>query len=408
MVEEAQSTLLDGYRAACSGVFGQPALALTRGEGMWVWDESGRAYLDLLGGIAVNVLGHAHPAVVKAVSKQAATLIHTSNFFTTPPAVRLAESLQTVLDAPAARVFFTNSGTESNEAALKIVKAWGNLHGKHRVIALKGAFHGRSIGALSLTSKAAYRDPFAPVLPHVEWIDATDLAALERLDSTVAGVFYECIQGEAGVVELDSQFQVQLVERARRVGALVVVDEIQTGMGRTGQWLAHQWVTRDRPDLLPDIVTLAKGLGGGMPIGATVTMNEAVGSVLQPGMHGTTFGGNPVCAAAANAVIETIRAEDLVAHARELGRYWRAELRALAAQLGIRQVRGRGLLIAVEFVEPLAAAVVRAAREAGFIINHTDAVTIRLAPALIASAEDADRFNRALGDIMAAARKEVN
>lgn len=403
MSELDAGNLRTRYQRAFTGVFGQPALALTRGEGMWVWDEGGRAYLDLLGGIAVNVLGHAHPAVARAVAQQAATLIHTSNFFTTPPAVRLAEELQGIVGGSQARVFLTNSGTESNEAALKIVKAWGNTHGKRRILALNGAFHGRSLGALSLTAKAAYRDPFAPLLEGIEWIDPTDSAALDRIDEDVAGVFMECIQGEAGVVVLDPSFQRELVERAHRVGALVVVDEVQTGMGRTGQWMAHQW-----QHLEPDVVTLAKGLGGGMPIGATVTLTEAAGGVLQPGMHGTTFGANPVCAAAALAVINTIREQHLVDNARTLGQYWREELQALPANLGFKQVRGQGLLIGIELDEPIAANVVKSAREAGFIVNNATESTIRLAPALIATREDADHFNQALPSIISAARKEVS
>lgn len=390
------------YQHAFTPVFGEPALALTHGEGMWVWDEDGRAYLDLLGGIAVNVLGHAHPAVAQAVAKQAATLIHTSNFFTTPPAVHLAEELQSILGEKEARVFLTNSGTESNEAALKIVKAWGNMHGKRRILALTGAFHGRSLGALSLTAKAAYREPFAPLLPDIEWIDPSDPASLERIDKDVAGVFMECIQGEAGVIVLDRQFQRELVERAHRVGALVVVDEVQTGMGRTGKWMAHQW-----ENLKPDVVTLAKGLGGGMPIGATVTLSQPASAVLQPGMHGTTFGANPVCAAAAGAVIDTIRSQNLLENARVLGQYWRDQLRDLPAEAGIKEVRGQGLLIGIELNEPIAAATVKAARAAGFIINNANDSTIRLAPALIATSDDADRFNQELPEIINTARKEV-
>lgn len=391
------------YQAVMMPVFGQPALTLVRGQGNYVWDENGKRYLDLLGGIAVNVLGHAHTAVAQAVADQCRELIHASNFFATPPAVELARDLvglasedQTVQTR--CRVFLANSGTEANEAALKIIKAWGNTHQKTRIIALERAFHGRSLGALSVTAKAAYREPFAPLLPNVEWIDPRSPTALDSLDQDVAGVIVEPIQGEAGVRELPTGFLTQLRQRCDTVGALLAVDEVQTGMGRTGRWLAHQ-----HTGITPDIVTLAKGLGGGMPIGAVITMTRAASGVLTAGMHGSTFGANPVCAAAARAVIATIKHEGLLAHAAQLGQVWRAQLRQAGGDL-VREVRGRGLLIGIELAAPIAGAAVAAGREAGFIINATDEQTLRLAPALNLSQAQAETFTAALSQILRTAQ----
>ena len=390
---------LASYQNVMMPVFGQPALTLVRGEGSYVWDEDGKRYLDLLGGIAVNVLGHAHPAVARAVAAQSQELIHVSNFFATPPAVGLAGDLVRLASADEqvrshCRVFLTNSGTEANEAGLKIVKAWGNTHGKNRIIALERGFHGRSLGALSVTSKAAYREPFAPLLPNVEWVDPNSPTALDTIGEDVAGVIVEPIQGEAGVRELPAGFLADLRQRCDTVGALLVVDEVQTGMGRTGQWLGHH-----ESGIIPDVVTLAKGLGGGMPIGAVITMTTAASGVLTAGMHGSTFGANPVCAAAARAVIATIENEGLLDHAAQLGQAWRQQLRQTGGPL-VSQVRGRGLLIGIELAEPIAAAAVVAAREAGFIINATDERTLRLAPALNLSAAEAQSFTAALPQIL--------
>lgn len=395
------SELLTRYGSSMLNVFGVPKLALTRGHGVWVEDEDGKTYMDLLGGIAVNVLGHAHPAVSEAIATQSQKLIHVSNFFTTEPAVTLGEELRSIVtqspmsELSAVRVFLSNSGTEANEAALKIVKAWANTHGKHRILALTHAFHGRSIGALSLTHKPQYREPFAPLIPNVEWVAAGDEGALkDAFDTDVAGLFLEPIQGEAGVIPLSDSYLRLARNLCDAHGSLMVVDEIQTGMGRTGHWMAHHSAS-----IVPDVVTLAKGLGGGMPIGATITMTEAATSVLTPGMHGTTFGGNPVCAAAALATIDTIRTDGLIEHARTIGQSWMQELRALEHP-AIEQVRGRGLLIGIELKEPIAPQAVTKAQQAGFIINAATPSTLRLAPALIISEDEAESFNSALPEIL--------
>lgn len=395
------SELIERYESSMLNVFGPPKLGLVRGAGCEVEDEDGKSYLDLLGGIAVNALGHAHPAVAQAVADQARTLIHVSNFFTTPPAVELGEKILRISIAEGksepsrGRVFLSNSGTEANEAALKIVKAWGNKKRKARVLALTQAFHGRSVGALSLTHKAQYRDPFAPLIPHVDWVQAGDLDALEAaFDDSVAGLFLEPIQGEAGVIPLPTEYLQRARELCDEHGSLMVADEIQSGMGRTGLWMAHH-----RAGITPDVVTLAKSLGGGMPIGATITLTESAQSVLTPGMHGTTFGGNPVCAAAAIATIDVIEGESLVAHAAQLGDWWMGELRALEHPL-IADVRGSGLLIGIELKEPIAQAAVEWAQQLGFIINAANPSTIRLAPPLIITKTEASRFTKALPAIL--------
>ncbi|WP_313410334.1 acetylornithine transaminase, partial [Aeromicrobium sp.] len=289
--------------------FGDPQRVLVRGEGSHVWDADGNRYLDLLGGIAVNALGHGHPAILEAVTTQLGTLGHISNFFASAPQVELAERLLGLLGGDG-RVFFTNSGTEANEAAFKATRRTGRT----TIVAAEGSFHGRTMGALALTSKAAYREPFEPLPGHVRWVPYGDVAALEAaVDETVAAVLLEPIQGEAGVVVPPEDY----LTAARRVttqhGALLWLDEVQTGIGRTGDWFGHT-----PSGVRPDLVTLAKGLGGGMPIGACVALGEAA-TLLGPGNHGTTFGGNPVATAAALAVLATIESEDLLAATRARG-----------------------------------------------------------------------------------------
>lgn len=384
------------YDASLMNTFGHPQLVLVSGRGSRVVDEGGRAYLDLLGGIAVNILGQAHPAVVRAIGEQAARLAHVSNFFATPPQVELAEHILRIVEpggAPAgSRVFLANSGTEANECALKIVRAHANAseHPRPRILALEHAFHGRSTGALALTWKEAYRAPFAPLIPGVEFIPAGNVDALEAaMGPDVAALFLEPVQGEAGVHDLGVDYLRAAREVTARHGALLVVDEVQSGLGRCGAWMAHHasWI-------VPDVVTLAKGLGGGMPIAACIGLGGA-GDVLGPGMHGTTFGGNPVCAAAANAVLDTIEDEDLIAHAEALGARWRDEIKALGLP-EVVEVRGRGLLIGIEFAHDIAPALVAAGRGAGFILNATGPTTLRLAPPLILTEEEARTFTTAL------------
>nr|MCW2728742.1 acetylornithine transaminase [Aeromicrobium sp.] len=364
------------YQGAVMNTFGPPQTVLVRGEGSHVWDADGNRYLDLLAGIAVNALGHGHPAILDAVTTQLSTLGHTSNFFATEPQIRLAEKLVELVGHDA-RVFFTNSGTEANEAAFKATRRTGRT----RIVVAEGSFHGRTMGALALTSKAAYREPFEPLPGDVTWVPYGDAAALEAaVDDTVAAVLIEPIQGEAGVVVPPDGY----LQAARAItsehGALLWLDEVQTGMGRTGAWFAYE-----ESGVTPDLVTLAKGLGGGLPIGACVAIGAA-GTLLQPGNHGTTFGGNAVSTAAALAVIATIEADDLLGHAVTIGDQLR---RGLADHPLVADVTGRGLLVGVVLHQPLAAEAQKAALAAGLIINNATPDRLRLAPPLVLSEDEA-------------------
>ncbi|HPB72493.1 MAG TPA: acetylornithine transaminase [Phycicoccus sp.] len=389
------SELLDRYEHAVLGVFGRPALVLDHGEGAWVWDVDGRRYLDLLGGIAVNALGHNHPALVAAVSKQAGELVHISNFFTSRAQIALAERLLTLADAPAgSAVFFANSGAEANEAAIKLARRTG----RPGLVALEGAFHGRTTGALALTHKVAYREPFEPLLPGVTHVPPGDLDALDAAITEETGaLFLEPILGEAGVVPLEAAYLRGAREITASRGALLIVDEIQTGVGRTGAWFDHQ-----RAGIVPDAMTLAKGLGGGVPIGALVAFGSAVATSLTPGQHGTTFGGNPLAAATALAVLDTIENEGLLAHATAVGEYLARRVEGLGHPL-VAGVRGRGLLRAIVLTEPVAPAVAALAREAGFLVNPVAPDALRLAPPLVVTTADLDLFVDALPALLDAA-----
>ena len=398
------ATWLDRYTDAVMNTFGTPGRVLVRGQGVHLWDADGKEYTDLLAGIAVNCLGHAHPAIVEAVTTQLSTLGHVSNFFTTPAQVRLAEELisLTLPGRPVheSRVFLANSGTEANEAAFKIARRHGS---RPRVLALQDAFHGRTMGALALTHKAAYREPFEPLPGGVEFIPAGDIEALRgALGPDVAALIVEPIQGEAGVRELPAGYLEAARELTEAVGALLIIDEVQSGMGRSGAWMAHHLLA---PGVVPDVVTLAKGLGGGIPIGAVVATGEAA-ALLGPGQHGTTFGGNPVACAAALAVIDTVRSQDLLVRVEQLGSAWAREL---AAVDGVNEVRGRGLLIGVGLAEGLPPAGEIAATllaERGFIVNAPRPDTIRLAPPFILSDDDAGAFTTALSEILSRAQSE--
>ena len=388
------------YGRAVMNTFGAPQRVLVRGRGARVWDADGAQYTDLLAGIAVNCLGHAHPAVVGAVTAQLSTLGHVSNFFTTPAQITLAEELIGLVfpgaDPADSRVFLANSGTEANEGAFKIARRHGGAQ-RPRVLALTDAFHGRTMGSLALTHKAAYREPFEPLPGGVEFVPAGDGAALAAaMGPDVAALIVEPIQGEAGVRELPPGYLEAARELTGRAGALLIIDEVQTGMGRTGAWMAHHLLA---PSVTPDVVTLAKGLGGGVPIGAVVATGPAAG-LLGPGQHGTTFGGNPVACAAALAVIATIRDEGLRERANALGERWSAEL---AAVPGVTGVRGRGLLRGVGLADAVgpAAAVAAELMERGFIVNAPRPDTLRLAPPLILPDADADRFTAVLRRVLA-------
>ena len=384
---------LERYDSSLMGVFGTPQQVLVRGSGCYVQDANGKQYLDLLAGIAVNALGHAHPALVSAVSDQLGTLGHVSNFFSSPPQILLAERLLTLAGAPeGSKVFFANSGTEANEAAFKLARRNADpATGRTRILALEGAFHGRTMGALALTAKQAYREPFEPLPGGVEHLPFGDIQALQNaVDPTVAAVFLEPIQGEAGVRMLPEGYLAAAREATRAAGALLIIDEVQTGIGRTGQWFASEGIQ-------PDAMTLAKGLGGGLPVGALLTFGPEPSGLLAAGMHGTTFGGNPVAAAAALATLSVLESADLLANVRATGKYLRRELAALD---GVAEVRGEGFLIGIDLQEPVAAAAVAAALEAGFIINSTGPSTLRLAPPLILTAEQAGTFLAALPGIL--------
>ena len=384
------------YAASMMNTFGPPKLVLTRGEGPYVWDDAGTRYLDLLGGIAVNSLGHAHPALVEAVTEQLQTLGHVSNFFATDPQVTLAERLLSLLGSPG-KVFFANSGAEANEAALKLTRRTGRTH----VVATEGAFHGRTMGSLALTAKAAYREPFEPLPGGVTFVpygDATALAA--AVTDETAAVVLEPLQGEAGVVAPRHDYLARARAITREHGALLWLDEIQTGVGRTGAWFAHQNpVVADALDAPADIVTVAKGLAGGFPIGACIATGDAA-DLLQPGNHGTTFGGNPVAAAAALAVLDTIEKDGLLEHVVEVGQRLRD---GLASDDRVTEVRGSGLLIGLDLTEAVSAEVFAAALDAGFIVNNPTPERVRLAPPLVLTADQADEFLDAWPDILDAA-----
>ena len=387
------------YAHALMGTYGSPRRVLVRGEGAYVWDADGRRYLDLLAGIAVNTLGHGHPALVAAVTQQLGTLGHVSNLFATPPQVELAERLLALAEAPAgSRVFFANSGAEANEAAFKMARSTG----RPRIIALEGAFHGRTMGALALTYKPLFRDPFQPLPPGVEHLPFGDVDALAAaMADDVAALFFEPVQGEAGVRKLPSGYLAAASELKAENGALLVLDEVQTGMGRTGAWLGHQ-LPEIGAGVVPDVVTLAKGLGGGFPIGATIGYGEHAGSLLGAGAHGTTFGGNPVAAAAALTVIDVVEREGLMAGARETGAWLAEAIGALEHPL-LAGVRGAGLLLAVVLAQPVAPAVADAALEAGYIVNAVAPDAIRLAPPLVLTRSQAADVVRDLPAILDAA-----
>ena len=371
--------------------YGVPPVALASGNGAVVTDVDGKSYLDLLGGIAVNVLGHGHPAVLDAVTRQMSTLGHTSNLYAAEPGIALAEALVGLLGTDAeARVLFCNSGTEANEAAFKLSR----LTGRTKLVAAQGGFHGRTMGALALTGQPSKQAPFAPLpgdVSHVPYGDVDALAAAVGDDT--AAVFLEPIMGESGIVVPPDGYLAAARDITARHGALLVLDEVQTGMGRTGTFFAHQ-----HDGITPDVVTLAKGLGGGLPIGACLAIGPAA-QLLTPGLHGSTFGGNPVCAAAALAVLRVLAGEDLVRRAGVLGKTLHHSIESLHHP-SIDHVRGRGLLCGIALTSPTAKEVEAAARAAGFLVNAAAPDVVRLAPALIITEHQLDTFVTALPGIL--------
>jgi acetylornithine/N-succinyldiaminopimelate aminotransferase len=384
-------TLQERWAAVMMNNYGTPPLALATGDGAVVTDVDGKSYVDLLGGIAVNILGHRHPAVIDAVTRQLNTLGHTSNLYATEPGIALAEALVGLLGADAqARVFFCNSGTEANEVAFKMTR----LTGRTKLVAAHGAFHGRTMGSLALTGQPAKQEPFAPLPGDVTFVPYGDTDALAAaVDDQTAAVFLEPIMGEGGVVVPPAGYLVAAREITAKHSALLVLDEVQTGMGRTGAFFAHQ-----HDGVTPDIVTLAKGLGGGLPIGACIAVGETAG-LLTPGLHGSTFGGNPVCTAAALAVLKVLADDDLMARADTLGKTLSTGIESLGHPL-VDHVRGRGLLCGVVLRSAAAKATEAAAREAGFLVNAAAPDVIRLAPPLVITEGQIDDFLKALPGVL--------
>jgi acetylornithine/N-succinyldiaminopimelate aminotransferase len=391
----ATELLQDRYGAAMMLTYGMPPVALARGSGCTLWDVDGNSYLDLIGGLAVSTLGHAHPALVAAVTDQVRTLAHTSNLFLHERQVELAERLVGLLGTDG-RVFLANSGAEANEAALKLVRRAQGID-RPVIVAAENSFHGRTMGALSLTGKESIRTPFQPFGVDVRFVPYGDVAALEAaVGPDCAAVFLEPALGEGGVVPAPPGYLKAARAACDAAGALLVLDEIQSGIGRTGEWFAHQ-----REGIMPDVLTLAKGLGGGLPIGACIGIGK-YGSTLGKGDHGSTFGGNPVVCAAALAVLDTIERDGLLANVTAVGAHLTAGIEAIAHPM-VAGVRGTGLWLAIALTGRAGTAVAATAQRAGFLVNAVQPDAVRLAPPLILTAAEADSFTTALPGILDAA-----
>jgi acetylornithine aminotransferase len=367
--------------------YGTPSIELVRGKGIEVWDSHGKKYLDFLGGIATNLLGHSHATVDAAISTQARSLSHVSNFYAHEQGLALARELQDMAGDSSARIFFCNSGAEANEAALKISRSTG----RYRIVAAQGAFHGRTMGALSLTGQPSKRDPFKPLLKGIKHVPYGDTNALRRaVTRKTAMVIIEPIMGEAGVVVPPAGYLKAAREICDRTGSLLVFDCVQTGMGRTGEWFGFE-----HEKISPDVITLAKGLGGGLPLGAVIALGNSA-QALKPGSHGTTFGGNPIACAAANAVIAEIKKKNHLATNAAKG----ALLRNLISPIdGVTEVRGRGLLIGIVLDRPEAKKVAMALQRSGFLVNAANDNVIRLAPSFIVTEKQIVAFARAFADV---------
>lgn len=392
MIPHSNSALTQRWQGALMDNYGTPRVPLTHGEGAKLWDAEGKEYTDFVGGIAVNALGTAHPAVVRAVSDQIATLGHVSNLFVAEPTVALAEKLLELAGRPG-KVYFSNSGAEAVEAAIKLGRRTGRTH----MVATQGGFHGRTMGALALTGQPAKQEPFLPLPGDVTHVPYGDTEALRAaVTEETALLVLEPVQGENGVVPAPPGYLRAAREITAATGTLLVLDEIQTGIGRTGHWFACQ-----AEGVEPDLITLAKGLGGGLPIGATLAFGPAA-ELFTPGQHGSTFGGNPVSCAAGLAVLETIAADGILDHVKRVGTRLRDSVTALGHPK-VGQVRGVGLLLGIVLTEPIAPRVQQAAQDAGFLVNAIAPDTIRLAPPLILSEEEADALVRALPAVLDAA-----
>lgn len=386
------TSLIKQWNEAITNTYGAPPLGLVSGAGSTVVDEEGKSYIDMLAGIAVNSLGYGHPAVVQAVSQQVAKLAHVSNLFASEPVVEVAQKLKARVGDSDARVFFCNSGTEANEAAFKVAR----LTGKKRVLAAHHGFHGRTMGALVMTGQPGKRAPFEPLPAGVEFYPYGDIEYLRTLveqdPANTAAIILEPIQGETGVIPAPSGFLVKVRQLCDEYGLLLIVDEVQTGVGRTGDFFAFQ-----SAGILPDVITMAKGLGAGLPIGATIVRGAAK-DLLTPGSHGTTFGGNPVACAAANAVLDTIDAA-FISEVRNKGERLAERVAALP---GVVEVRGRGLMLGVVLERPVAKQVVSAGFKHGVIVNAPNDSVVRLTPPLVIEEAELDaavnRFALALSD----------
>ena len=368
------------WDASLQNNYGKPAITLVKGKGIVVTDADGKSYLDFLGGIATSILGHAHPAIVKAVTKQVSVLSHVSNFYAHPNAIELAEKLVSMTGDKNAKVFFCQSGAEANEAALKLSRRTGKV----RVVAAQGAFHGRTMGALSLTGQPSKREPFLPLIKGVKHVPHGDIDAMRKaVSKKTAMVIIEPIMGEAGVIVPPTDYLQQLRELCDKNGSLLVIDAVQTGMGRTGDWFGYEY-----SGIKPDVITLAKGLGGGLPLGAMIALGKAA-DLFQPGDHGSTFGGNPVTTAAGLAAIKYIEAQEILSKVEKQGAHLMQELALIP---GVKEVRGAGLLLGIELESLKASDVSDAMRAAGVLVNAANATTIRIAPALIVTDAQINKF----------------
>ena len=371
---------LNRWDSSLQNNYGKPAITLVKGKGIVVTDADGKSYLDFLGGIATSILGHAHPAIVKAVTKQVSTLSHVSNFYAHPNAIELAEKLIVMTGDKGAKVFFCQSGAEANEAALKLSRRTGKM----RVVAAQGAFHGRTMGALSLTGQPSKREPFLPLIKGVKHVPYGDIDAIRKaVSKKTAMVIIEPIMGEAGVIVPPADYLQELRLLCDKNGALLVIDAVQTGMGRTGDWFGYEY-----SGITPDVITLAKGLGGGLPLGAMIALGKAA-DLFQPGDHGSTFGGNPVTTAAGLAAIRYIESKGILSKVEKQGAHLMQELALIP---GVKEVRGAGLLLGIELESLKASNVADAMRDAGVLVNAANATTIRIAPALIVSDAQINKF----------------
>jgi acetylornithine/N-succinyldiaminopimelate aminotransferase len=374
--------------------YGTPTIELVEGEGVVVKDSQGNIYLDFLSGIAVNALGHAHPAVIDAVSKQIRKLSHTSNFYANEPAINLAEKLIAISNLDA-KVFFCNSGAEANEAAIKLSRRTG----KKNLIAANNSFHGRTMGSLSITGQLPKQKPFKPLLSDVQFIEINSKSGVRKIKRKTAAVFLESIQGEGGVTPCTNEFLKAVRAKTIKTKSLLVMDEVQTGLGRTGQWFGYE-----NAEITPDVVTLAKALGGGLPMGAILVTGDAK-ELFEPGQHGSTFGGNPVVASAALATIDVIEKENLLENSFNMGEL----LIKLINQIeGVTEVRGRGLLLGVELTELAARDVELECRKMGLLLNAVTEKTLRLAPALIVNIEQVKRCSEIIDDAIKSVKKSGN